>query len=66
MFQRGDDVFFIAKLTIALKAAHGGNSHPRDKVGIFTIRFFDTAPARIAGNIHDRRERLMAPRTRAS
>ncbi len=50
---------FVLESSIALKAAHRGDAHPRNQIRIFAVGFLDAAPARIARHIHDRRQRLM-------
>ncbi len=40
----------------ALKSTHGGHAQRAHEIRIFAIGFFDATPARIACNVHDRRE----------
>ena len=51
--------FLSRKLAVSLKAAHRGNTHARDEEWIFAVGLLDAAPARIAGNVDHRRERLV-------
>ena len=48
-----------AKLAHRLETPHGGDAHPRDEVRIFAEGFLDASPAWVAGNIDDRRQRLV-------
>ncbi len=42
-----------------MKAANRGDSHSGNEVRVLTVRFFDSAPARIACDVDDRREHVM-------
>ena len=56
VLQRGENVFLIAEIAVALEAADGGNAKARDEVRIFAVGFFHAAPARLAGDVDDGRE----------
>ena len=49
----------VAERAVALKTLHGGDAQPRDQVRILAVGFLDAAPARIAGHVDHRRQRLM-------
>ena len=50
----------------ALIAADRGDAEPRDEIRVLAVGLFDPSPARIASEIDDRRQHLLAPRDRAS
>ena len=59
VLERRHDARLVVERRVALKAAHGGDAHARDEVGIFAERLLDAAPARIARDVDDRRQRLV-------
>ncbi len=59
VLQGGDDAVLVLECGVALEAADGRHAHAGYQEGIFAVGLFDAAPARLAGDIHHRRERLM-------
>ena len=60
MFERGNNTFFVFKGGVTLKSLHRSNRHAGHQIGIFAIGLLNAAPARLASNIHDRRQGLVS------
>ena len=53
----GDHAF--GRLAVPLQSANEGRAHHGREMRILAVRFLDAAPARVAGDVQDRRQRLM-------
>ncbi len=64
VLERSEHLVVRQRQGVALEAADGGDAQGPDQVGIFAVGLLDAAPARVAGDVHHRRQRdLRAPRT---
>ena len=59
VFQRRDHVSLVAECAVTLESLHGRDPQPRHQVGVLAIRLLHATPARIAGHVYHRRERLV-------
>src|SRR4030088_3592300 len=58
MFRGGHDVGLVQRWAGSLIASDRSDPYARHQVGIFAVRFFGTAPARVACEVEHRREAL--------
>jgi hypothetical protein len=61
VLERGHDAALVLERGVALEAAHRCDAQARVQVRILAVSLLDSAPARVARHVHDRRERLMRP-----
>jgi hypothetical protein len=59
VLQRGDQVPPVPEGSVALEPAHCRDAHSRYQVRVLTERLFHAAPARVARDVHHRRQRLV-------
>ena len=59
VFERGDEIFFTSKFSVALKSIHRGDAKLGVEKRVFTVSLLNAAPAWIACHVHHRRECLM-------
>ncbi len=59
MLERGENVALIAEIAVSLESTDSGNPEAGNQVRVLAVGFFNAAPAWLAGDVDDGRERVV-------